>query len=239
MSQVYNIYCDESCHLERDGQKAMVLGAVWIPMSKVRECAERIREIKEQHGFTRWYEMKWSKISPAKENFYRSIVDYFFDDDDFHFRGLVIPNKDVLEHESFHQTHDDWYYKMYFNLLKVIFKPDDKHHVYLDIKDTRGSQKVKNLHQVLCNSIYDFDHSIIEKIQLVRSHEVEVLQVADILIGALSYLHRGLETSPAKQGIIQRIQKRSGYSLSRNTLLKENKFNIFFWNPTQNDTHTT
>lgn len=26
MNQTYNVYCDESCHLENDGQKAMVLG---------------------------------------------------------------------------------------------------------------------------------------------------------------------------------------------------------------------
>jgi len=31
MSQVFNVYCDESCHLENDKQKVMVLGAVWSP----------------------------------------------------------------------------------------------------------------------------------------------------------------------------------------------------------------
>jgi len=32
MSQVFNVYCDESCHLENDHQTAMVLGAVWCPL---------------------------------------------------------------------------------------------------------------------------------------------------------------------------------------------------------------
>ncbi len=32
MSQVFNIYCDESCHLEHDREKVMVLGAVWCPL---------------------------------------------------------------------------------------------------------------------------------------------------------------------------------------------------------------
>ena len=36
MSETFNIYCDESCHLENDGQKAMVLGAVWCPLDKTR-----------------------------------------------------------------------------------------------------------------------------------------------------------------------------------------------------------
>ncbi len=26
MSEIHNIYCHESCHLENDGQKSMVLG---------------------------------------------------------------------------------------------------------------------------------------------------------------------------------------------------------------------
>jgi hypothetical protein len=37
MSQVFNIYCDESCHLEHDQQKAMVLGAVWCPLEKIKK----------------------------------------------------------------------------------------------------------------------------------------------------------------------------------------------------------
>jgi len=42
MSEIYNIYCDESCHLENDRQKAMVLGSVWCPLDKGREIAVRL-----------------------------------------------------------------------------------------------------------------------------------------------------------------------------------------------------
>ncbi len=52
MNQVFNIYCDESCHLENDRQKAMVLGAVWCPTEKAREIAEQLREIKKRHGMS-------------------------------------------------------------------------------------------------------------------------------------------------------------------------------------------
>jgi len=31
MRDTYNIYCDESCHLEHDGIPTMVIGAVWCP----------------------------------------------------------------------------------------------------------------------------------------------------------------------------------------------------------------
>ncbi len=46
MSEICNVYCDESCHLEHDRQKAMVLGAIWCPLDKSREIAVRLREIK-------------------------------------------------------------------------------------------------------------------------------------------------------------------------------------------------
>ncbi|NTV59869.1 MAG: DUF3800 domain-containing protein, partial [Chlorobiaceae bacterium] len=48
MSETFNIYCDESCHLEHDRQKAMVLGAIWCPLDKTREIAVRLREIKQK-----------------------------------------------------------------------------------------------------------------------------------------------------------------------------------------------
>ncbi|MCK4356448.1 DUF3800 domain-containing protein, partial [Candidatus Bipolaricaulota bacterium] len=70
MPQVFNIYCDESCHLEHDRQKVMVLGAVWCPFEKARETAQAIRAIKEKHGLGREFEIKWTKVSPGKIDFY-------------------------------------------------------------------------------------------------------------------------------------------------------------------------
>ena len=42
----FNVYCDESCHLEHDRFKAMSLGAVWWPLNKVLEVNKRLTEIK-------------------------------------------------------------------------------------------------------------------------------------------------------------------------------------------------
>ena len=148
MTTIYNIYCDESCHLENDGKSGMVLGAVWCPAEKTRRTAEEIRNIKLRHDLSSRFEIKSTKISPAKINFYLDIVNYFFDNKDLDFRAIVIPDKSKLRHKDFQQHHDDWYYKMYFNLLKVILEPDCKYHIYLDIKDTQGRAKIKKLHEI-------------------------------------------------------------------------------------------
>ncbi len=231
MSQIINIYCDESCHLENDHQAIMVLGAVWCPLEKVREITLRIREIKRQYGLSPQFEMKWTKVSPALVAFYQQIVDYFFDDDDLHFRALVVSDKSKLQHHRFDQNHDDWYFKMYFDLLKILLTPDTQFNIYLDIKDTCSARKVARLHDVLSNNMYDFNRSIIQRVQTVRSHEVEILQLADILIGAVSYANRGLETSTAKLALVERMRARSKYALTKSTLLRENKVNLFHWRP--------
>jgi hypothetical protein len=179
MKPIINIYCDESCHLQRDQQPVMVLGALWCPEDKARESAVRLREIKTKHNLPASFEIKWTKVSPAKVNFYRDIIDYFFDDDDLHFRAIVA-TKTGLDHAAFRQDHDTWYYKMYFLLLEILLGPQHRYHIYVDIKDTRSQAKVGKLHEVLCNSMYDFDQRIIERIQQVRSHEVEQIQLADL-----------------------------------------------------------
>jgi hypothetical protein len=231
MSQIFNIYCDESCHLENDHQKVMVLGAVWCPLEKTREIADRIREKKRLHGLPANFEIKWTKVSPAKAAFYQDVLDYFFAESSLHFRAWVIPDKSRLRHADFGQNHDTWYYKMMFGLLEPLLSPESIYRIYLDQKDTRSAAKVKNLHEVLCNNLYDFDRKIIDWIQVVESHDVEQLQLADLLIGAIGYANRGLSSNLAKQALVKQLQERSRYALTRTTLLRESKVNIFIWQP--------
>lgn len=233
-NQTINIYCDESCHLEANDemQKSMVLGAVWCIAEERKKIYEDIRSIKIKHSFSKDFEIKWTKVSPKKIDFYLELIEYFFSNENLNFRGLVIPDKTILNHETFGQTHDDWYYKMYFGMILTILRPNKyNYNIFIDIKDTKGGPKVSRLHDMLSNKIYDFEKEIIKSIEQVHSHEVEILQLTDLFIGALSYLFRGLETSSAKMEIIKKIKEKSGYSLKKNTLPGAEKFNLFIWQP--------
>ena len=230
---LYNVYCDETCHLEHDGINVMVLGAVWCPQEKLKEINQRIRQIKVRNDVSPTMELKWTKISPAKGGLYQDIVNYYFDDDDLHFRAVIIPDKSKLNHERFHQTHDDWYYKMYFDMLKVIFKPTDNYEVYIDIKDSNSYRKAQKLKEVCCNSLYDFSQKVIKRIQPIRSEEVQIMQLVDILIGAVGYENRifckEFKKSSAKQAIVELIKNRSGYAMTKTTLQREEKLNLLSW----------
>jgi len=218
----------------------MVLGAIHCPASKKDEIFLRIDELKRKYNLIpkhnkhpkenrTYYEIKWNKVSKSQIDFYRDVIDYFFDDDDLSFRVLVVPDKTLLDYEKYGHTHDTFYYKMYFSMLKAILQPEFGHNIYIDIKDTRSREKVHKLENVLRNDRYDYNKEIIKKVQQVRSHEVELVQLADLLIGAVSYVNRGLNTSEAKNELIERIRQRTRYSLLKSTLIKEKKFNIFIW----------
>lgn len=230
-SKHFNIYCDESCHLEHDHSQVMVLGAVWCPSEKVREISIQIREIKTRYGLKPDFEMKWVKVSPAKLDFYLSVLDYFCANANLYFRGVVIPDKTQLDHPAFSQNHDLFYYKMWFVLLKQILDPNFHYRIYIDIKDTHGQSKVLKLHEVLCNANYDFDRDMIERVQQIRSHEVEIMQLTDLWVGALSYLHRNLSTSTAKAALIKKLQRLSGLTLIHSTLPWSKKVNLLIWSP--------
>ncbi len=175
MNITYNIYCDESCHLEKDHIDVMVIGGIWCPKNEVRNTSVTIRNIKEKHNLSRDnFEIKWTKVSPANLDFYIDLIDYFFNNKNLHFRALIVPDKTILDQERFTQTHDDFYYKIYFDMLKTILSPQDKYNIYIDIKDTKSQLKVKKLHEVLCNNMYDFSRKIITKVMQVRSHEIEI-----------------------------------------------------------------
>ena len=236
----YNFYCDESCHLEHDNSNVMVLGAVWCPKEKMHEINERIKQIKVRNNVPVNAELKWTKVAPVKRLVYEDLVQYFFDEKDLHFRGLLIPNKDLLKHEEFNQTHDDWYYKMYFSMLKAMLLPTEKYNIFIDIKDTHSSKKAQKLQEVIRNSIYDFSKNIIKQVKPIRSEEVQIMQITDVLIGAFCYKNRkfpeGEKRGQTKIDLIKLIQQRSNYSLEKSTLLREDKFNLFIWKARENGT---
>jgi len=108
------------------------------------------------------------------------------------------------------QSHDDFYYKQWYLLLNRLIAPNHNYKIYLDIKDTKGQEKVTKLREVLCNANYDFDRTIIHSIDLVQSHDV-------LLLPKLELIHY--------------LQNRSQLSLQISTLLKAEKFNLFIWSP--------
>ena len=225
-----NIYCDESCHLEHDLSPYMMLGALSCPKEKSRLHSVNLREIKQKHGLSNTYELKWTKVSAGKQEYYKELIDYFSSCSDLQFR-IVVADKTILKHAEFMQTHDEWYYKMYYLLLRYLLSTNEEYKIFVDIKDTHGGSKILKLKDVLNHSLYQFYDECVKGVQQIRSNESELLQLADFLIGAVGYQNRHLSSSPAKANITQYLSRALGQSLVATSTLSNTKFNILIWQP--------
>lgn len=226
----FSVYCDESCHLPRDAMPIMAFGCTWCPTSEVRRLSDELASLKAAHSARG--ELKWTKTSPARLGFYRSVLDWFMAEESIHFRALVVLHKERLDHDAFNQgSHDTFYYKMYFSLLSKILSPDSSYAIYLDIKDTRSRLRVRKLRDVLCHDKYDFTHSMIERVQNIRSEESVLIQLTDFLLGIVAYRNRGLDDSSAKSELVRLVEESLSRSLLVSSPLAESKFNLFRFTP--------
>lgn len=224
----YNIYCDESCHLVSNDSKYMLIGAVYCPKYKVKKVNEYIEHLKENYNLSDKIELKWNKIDKKTEKIYLDIINYFFNNDDLKFRVIVI-DKTKLDHEKYNQTENEFYHKAYYEMLKYIIIPGNSYNIYPDIKDTNSYYYHQVMLDYLRIKMQDTNKKTIKKVQPIRSYEAPILQINDILIGALSYHYRNLSKNSVKLNIISEIKKLYQNNLNETSYCSNTKFNIFIW----------
>ena len=224
----YNVYCDESCHLKSNNSKYMLIGAVYCPKFKVKKINEYIEHLKVNYNLSNKIELKWNKIDKKTEKLYLDIIAYFFNNDDLKFRVIVI-DKTKLNHEKYNQTENDFYHKSYYEMLKYIITPGNSYNIYPDIKDTNSYYYHQIMLDYLRFKMSDTNKKTIKKVQPIRSYEAPILQINDILIGALSYYYRGLSENRIKLTIVNEINKFYQNSFDVSSYYNNTKFNIFIW----------
>jgi len=220
MKKTFNIYCDESCHLENDHKEFMIFGCISSAYNQVERHTQRIKDLKQKHNF--YGEIKWSNVSQSQYNFYRDLIDYFFDTD-LMFRAVIV-NKSKINNGAFEQDFDTFYYKMYYQLLNHNKNSAYTYNVYIDIKDSLSSIKVKKLQEIL-----NIKFGVFRNVQNIRSHESTLMQLADLITGALGYwLNDKNHKVTAKNNLIEKIKQHSGQDLSGSSAYSDVKLNLFF-----------
>ena len=224
----YNVYCDESCHLKSNDSKYMLIGAIYCPKFKVKKINEYIEHLKKNYNLSDKIELKWNKVDKKTEKLYLDIITYFFNNDDLKFRVIVI-DKTKLNHEKYNQTENDFYHKAYYEMLKYIIIPGNSYNIYPDIKDTNSYYYYQIMLEYLRLKMADTNKKTIKKVQPIRSYEAPILQINDILIGALSYHYRGLSKNSIKLNIVNEINKLYQNDFDVSSYYNNTKFNIFIW----------
>ena len=220
----------------------MILAGIIIRDRRIDEFNNTIAAYRKQTNMHS--ELKWSKVSNQKLSEYKTFVDYFFalcDTDKIHFRSIIFDNHEV-DHKKFSSGNkEEGFYKFYYQLFllfgKKYFNPKTKDTKFIIHPDYRHTKYKLNDLKGILNSGFSKKTQINESpfvsIEPKNSKNSEVIQILDIILGAIGYDKNGYlvlsGSNKAKIDLCQYITKKAGLrNLSDSTKKGQERFTI--WN---------
>ena len=191
-----HIYCDES---RQTADRYMVIGGV---------IARREDELLFNQAMTLYRrgqnmgaELKWTKVSDQKLVEYRALVDLFFSlNRAIAFKAIIIDTQEI-DHRTHNRNDAELgFYKLMYQFLLHSFGVELRQHdrclVFLDQRTTRN-YKLSTLCAILNNGLrkkYGLSQQPVRNIQPTDSKQSDLIQVADVLMGAIGYEMNGAHT---------------------------------------------
>ena len=223
----FEVYCDEAytdlLSSRTPEARYLTIGSLWLIGELRDKIKAEIKKIREKHDV--WGEIKWSKISPSRLEFYLDLIELFMDYDTDHvqFRCIAV-DRTKLNCVIYNGDYELGFYKFYYQLLRHQIFSHNTYRVFCDIKSNRGNQRLQTLMRALNNANFLAN---IECVQALPSKEVVLIQLADLLLGsASSRLNNTLSKGTAKECVVKSLEKRLGRTLAP-TNHDERKFNLF------------
>lgn len=223
---IFDVYCDESSPdaltSKSPNVKYMLIGSLWLPFNKRHELKEALLKIREKHST--WGEIKWSKVSQSKIEFYKDLIDLFWlYNDDLRFRAIVV-NQELIQSKLMDDDAELGFYKFYYQLIHHWIQDNNEYNIFCDVKVNRDRNRIKVLERCLSRTNLS---STIKGVQSLPSKEVVLIQYCDFLLGlAGAKLNKTLNVNSAKNKLVLHLEQKLGHTIQP-TYRTENKFNIF------------
>lgn len=226
----FNLYCDESRHTSDPSQSYAVIGALQCPRDEKRRLVHRIHSLMALHKAQG--EFGWKRLSPNRNDFYLALQELFITEPELRFRCLVV-DRSNLDHERFNEGDSELgFYKLYYQMLVHWLQPGHQYHIYLDWQQNASTRRFEDLRAILKNKLSG--RARVAFLEPVTSHTQPLIQLADLLMGAVGYQWNNLDRRPnsseCKSQFASSLAKQLGHtSLHYSTAPGEQKFNIFNW----------
>ncbi len=224
----FEVYCDESGLEALSNKRAhrfVAIGGIWIEASKRAEMKKSLSEIKSKYNVRG--EFKWNKLSPAYYDFYKELIDYFFQTDFIRFRVILI-EAEKTDEIVFHKADVELeFYKFYYQLLHHWIYDFNTYNIFVDLKKNRNKGRLNELCKIL-NKANLF--STILQVQGLPSEQSLGIQLADLLTGLVGAKFNNRNTSKAKLDLIKHVEEKHLKRPIAHTPKSEEKFNVFVIN---------
>lgn len=228
---IFDIYCDESRqdllaqpNSTSEHNRFCCIGGLMVPIETRQSIKNSIKDLQRKHNA--YGELRWGTVSQNKLDFYFELIDLFFSLPQLTFRTIVIDATKVNNHVFNNSDHELGYYKFYYQLLTHWITPQNTYRIYTDQKTNRDRNRLNELQRIL--NLSTRQENPIKIIQAIDSKESLILQLENIIMGAVGYrFNFGEEgASLAKMQIVSHIETYLGHKIAP-TSASETKFNVF------------
>ena len=223
----FEIYCDENRPDLLSSQKPlaqyMVIGSLWLKTEDRDVFKKEIHVLREKHKIGGAF--KWQKISTSRINFYKALIDWFYEKgEELRFRCIAVEH-DKVDLIRYHENnHELGFYKFYYQMLHHWIMDFNKYAVFCDFKVNRYRDRLHVLKRCLGNSNLSAE---VSNVQAIRSKESVLIQLCDVLTGITSArLNNSLKRGSAKSEVLEYLETKLGKTI-RHTVRSEQKFNVF------------
>lgn len=200
------------------------------PLDQKREIVRTVDRLRAYYNVQG--EFGWKTVCPSRLSFFQALVDLFFSNPELRFRAVVVSRRET----NFDDT-EEMFQKVYYQVFNNWLDRRDSYRLFIDRRiDERD--RVDTLRRCLIDT-FQFGNSV-KFVEEVESHENDLIQLADLFIGALAASRNGhlqLEgSSVAKLQICRDICRNLNTSTlaSYETWPSEQKFNVFHFRGRRN-----
>ncbi len=223
----FEVYCDESMTDLFTSKKAenefLIIGSLWLHTEYRNEVKERIKVLRKKHNA--WGEIKWTKVSHSKLDFYFELIDLFISyKSEMRFRSIAV-NKNQVNMHLHENDKELGFYKFYYQLLHHWIYDFNEYSIFTDLKSNKKLDRLHTLCRCLSKANLSSD---IKQIQGLPSKQVVLIQLSDLLLGiASSRMNKTLNSGSAKEKLVSYLEKELGVTQIIPTSKSEEKFNLF------------
>lgn len=221
----YVVYCDESRHNGATDHRYMAIGGLWVPKGRRLEISRGLRDLCRKRGLNG--EIKWSKVSTARLEDYKTLVDYFFSTQALQYRVIVVDQSKV-DSEKFHGGDAELgFYKFYYQMLKSWIHQGNEYVILLDFKRNKNGNRYSDLRRILGRRAR-VAGAVIRELTVIDSGQSPLAQLCDLLTGSVAASCCS-DIRSAKASLAGHIASLAGLPDLRAASISPsfNKFNIF------------
>ena len=174
----YDLYCDESGTEKGD----FFFGAIHCSRARANILNDQVERYRIETGINR--ELKWTKVSRELPAQYKSFVDVFLKDEAATF--LLSEISKGRHWRKLASSPDSQFLQAYFHFLEQVMKPHARYAIFLDDSSSKR-YKFNSLYYCLnLPAIKNRRQKKVTSFQTVNSNENSLIQLVDVLLGALT-----------------------------------------------------